>query len=407
MALLWLARRHMGRGPLAGLAFFLVTPSPVLGFVDYGYMQFSFAADRFQYLAGIGVMAVLVGAAVHGVNGLPTPFRMAGGGACIVVLVLLETLTWRQSGVYRNEITFFSHIVAQNPQARDAHLNLGSALFDADRLEEGLAASLVAVEQRPDAAGAHANLGRALLLMDRFDQAGEHLARALELDPRNETAQQNMAELRRKQGRHEEADEDLQRARKFAPHNTAVLQKVAEMRRKQGRFEEALQAYRAVLAIDPEFAMAHAGMGDALFRLERYEKAVDALDRSVTLHPYPPTATARLVLMGSASRALGRRNVAVGYYERGVEMDPRNAEPLDHLAMMRFEEKRFGEALELYRTLLEVQPESAQTHSNLGSTLYYLNRPEDALRSFERALSLDPDLETARSSVERLRQRRP
>ena len=509
MTLLWYMRRRIGRGPLAGFAFFLVTLSPVLGFVDYGYMQFSFVADRFQYLAGIGVTAALVGAAVHGENRLPAPFRIAVRGAFIAVLVLLGTLTWRQSGVYRDEITFFSHIVALNPQARDAHLNLGSALFDADRLEEGLAASLVAVEQRPDAAGAHANLGRALLLMERFDQAGERLARALELDPRSETAEQNMAELRRKQGRHEEAiewfrrvverddsnamaqaglgvslykmkrfeegfasmdralsldpdsprlrslhglaaralkalgrfdaaekrllraveiepeevsplvelselyiaqqryeeaDEHLRRARRLAPRNAAVLQNVAEMRRKQGRHEKALQSYRAVLAVDPEFAMAHAGMGDALFRLERYEEAIDALDRSVTLQPHPPTATARLVLMGSASRAVDRRDAAVGYFERAVEIDPRNAEALDHLAMTRFEEKRYAEALELYRTLLEVQPESAQTLSNLGSTLYYLNRPEDSLRSFERALSLNPLLESARASVVRLRE---
>ena len=40
-----------------------MTLSPVLGFVDYGYMQFSLVADRFQYLAGLGVMAVLLGAA--------------------------------------------------------------------------------------------------------------------------------------------------------------------------------------------------------------------------------------------------------------------------------------------------------------------------------------------------------
>ena len=31
------------------------------GFVDYGYMQFSFVADRFQYLAGSGVLAVCWG----------------------------------------------------------------------------------------------------------------------------------------------------------------------------------------------------------------------------------------------------------------------------------------------------------------------------------------------------------
>ena len=334
-ALLWLARHRIGRGPAAGTAFFAVTLSPVLGFVDYGYMQFSFVADRFQYLAGIGAIAVLVGAAARGADRLPVSLRLGTKGAFIVVLALLGTLTWRQSGIYRDEITFFSHIVSLNPEARDAHLNLGSALFGADRLEEGYVASLVAVEQRPEAVGAHANLGRALLLKGRFDEAETHLSRALAIDPRNRTARQNMAELRRKQG--------------------------------------------------------------------RYEEAVESLDRSVALHSHPPTATARLVLLGSASEKLGRATAAVEYYERAVEIDLRNADALDHLAISRFGEKRYEEALDLYRTMLEVQPDKAQTHSNLAATLYYLGRPEEALRSFEHALSLDPDLETARTGLERLR----
>ena len=696
---LWAARHRLGRGPVAGAAFFAVTLSPVLGFVDYGYMQFSFVADRFQYLAGLGVLAVVLGGAAHGagrlagglggrgadaarpggaahgagrlagdldgrgadaarpggaahgagrlaggldgrgadaarpggaargagrlaggldgrgadaarpggaargagrlpggldgrgadaarpggaahgagrlagdldgrgadaarpggaVHGarrlagglggrgadaarpggaargagrLPGGFggrgadaarpggaargagRLAGGvrvgagGALVVVLVVLGALTWRQAGIYRDEIAFFSHIVARNPEARDAHLNLGTAFLDAGRHEEGLDASLVAVEQRPDSDKAHVTLARALLHLDRFDEAEAHLSRALEINPRNWYAQQNMGALRHEQRRyeeaiewsrkilakdaanpfalgqlgfslfelkrHEEAVESLERAialgpespnrgafhgvagralqalgrfdaaerhflraaridprsptpladlsrlraaqqrpgeadallhrvRELAPGNPAALQSVAEAQRKQGRYEEAIESYRAVLAVDPEFAMAHAGMGDALFRLQRYEEAIESLDRSVALHAIPPTATARLILMGRAAQALGRNEAAVAHYERAVEIDPGSADALDHLAAARFGEQRYGEALALYRTLLQVRPDSAVTHANLGATLSALGRPEEALESFERALSLDPNLEAARTNLERL-----
>ena len=460
-ALLWFARHRVGRGPLAGAVFFAVTLAPVLGFVDFGYMQFSFVADRFQYLAGLGVMAVLIAGATRAVSRGPEALRFGAAGALLVVLGVLATLTWRQAGIYRDEITFFSHIVALNPLARDAHLNLGSAYFDANRVEEGYAVSLVAAEQRPDFGGAHANLGRALLLMERFDEAEGHLLRALELDPRKTTAMQNMAELRRKQGRDEEAierfrkvierepanalahaglgtsllnaerheealeaidralelkpgmkqrhsllaltgralkalgrfeeaerrllraaemdrsdvaplvdlaalriaeerfdeaDEHLRRALARAPGNTAALQNVAEALRKRGRYEKAVESYRSVLAIDPDFAMAHAGMGDALFRLERYEEAIPSLERSLELHSVPPTATARLVLLGNASRALDRPEAAMEYFERAVELDPRNGDAIDHLAMMRFTAKRYDEALALYRRMLEVRP---------------------------------------------------
>ena len=63
-ALLWFGRHRLGRGPLAGAVFFAAALSPTLGFVDYGYMRLSFVADRYAYLAGIGVISVLIGAAV-------------------------------------------------------------------------------------------------------------------------------------------------------------------------------------------------------------------------------------------------------------------------------------------------------------------------------------------------------
>ena len=97
-AVLWLTRHRIGRGPLAGALFFAVTLSPALGFVNYGYMHYSLVADRFQYLAGIGVMAVIIGAAVHGARRLSGGLKMAATGLLMVLPALLGATTWRQAG---------------------------------------------------------------------------------------------------------------------------------------------------------------------------------------------------------------------------------------------------------------------------------------------------------------------
>ncbi|MDE2766538.1 MAG: glycosyltransferase family 39 protein, partial [Chloroflexota bacterium] len=231
-AALWFGRQRLGRGPLAGILFFAVTLSPVLGFVDYGYMQFSLVADRFQYLAGLGVLAVLLGAARRGVDRLPSATRTAAAAALILVLAMLGALTWRQAGIYRDEVTFFSHILAHNPNARDAHLNLVGPLSDAGRLEDALAAARAAVEQRPDHSLANSNLGRTLVLLNRFEEAEGVLRTARKLDPRNATAHQNLGEALRRQER---------------------------------------AMYRAALAIKEDYAAAYGGLGAVFFELERYE----------------------------------------------------------------------------------------------------------------------------------------
>ena len=107
--------------------------------------------------------------------------------------------------------------------------------------------------------------------------------------------------------------------------------------------------------------------------------------------------------MGLAAEALGRSEAAAQHYERAVELDPHDAEAVDLLAMVRFGQQRYPAALDLYRTLVELRPGSAQAHSNLGVTLYYLERTDEAIRSFEHALSLDPDLETPRAALQQLR----
>lgn len=74
---------------------------------------------------------------------------------------------------------------------------------------------------------------------------------------------------------------------------------------------------------------------------------------------------------------------------------------------MRFRQQRYEVALELYERLLELTPEAAQVHANRGAALYHLGRVDAALQSFERALALDPALETARSAIERIRAAHP
>ena len=53
-----------------------------------------------------------------------------------VVPGVLGALSWRHAGVYRDPVTFFSHIVSYNPTARDARYNLGNALQGTRKTEE-------------------------------------------------------------------------------------------------------------------------------------------------------------------------------------------------------------------------------------------------------------------------------
>ena len=507
-AALWFGRQRLGRGPLAGILFFAVTLSPVLGFVDYGYMQFSLVADRFQYLAGLGVMAVLLGAARRGVDRLPSAARTAAAAALVLVLGMLGALTWRQAGIYRDGVTFFSHILAHNPEARDAHLNLVGPLSDAGRLEEALDAARIGVQRRPDDADGYSNLGRVFVLLDRFEEAEAALRTALELDPRNLTAHQNLGEALRQANRHGEAiemyraalaieqdfaaaygglglalfgskryeeslaaldralaldpgapsagtlalsagraarelgrfqaagarfrkaaalaphsaepllelsnllfaqdragkaEKYLRRAGELEPNDPATLHTVAEALRKAGRHRQALASYRDALQSDPDFAPAHVGLGAAFVDLQQYEQALESLERAGPLDMDPATTATSHYLAGRALKELDRMAEAAARFEQAIESDPNHAEALDHLALWRFQQQRYQDALDLYRAHSALEPDSPTIHANIGVTLYYLGRPEEALAAMQRVLQLDAGHPMARELVEELR----
>ena len=443
-ALLWLARHRIGRGSPAGALFFAVTLSPVLGFVDYNYMQYSFVADRYQYLAGIGVIAILIGAAVHGVamarnTGRLSDLSVKGLQAlAISVLGIFAALTWQQAGIYQDVVTFNRHIVALNPQARFAHVNLSKGLFDQGRLDEALVAAQTAVEKGKVPMEAHVALGVTLISLERHDEGETHLRRALEIDPHNRHALQNLAVLLIRQERYEEAvtpalavlkrhpdsfevhstvglafsklgrldeaEQHLRRAVALNSHDTSTRQNLAESLRRRGRYEEALEWYDTVIRIDPKMALAHAGKGDSLFNLKRYDEAIESMNRAVALQPGSPMAARLNFLMGQAAQELDQLSTATEYYERVLQIDAHHFEALDRLAWLHFAEQRYGDALGLYQTLVGVAPGNAQVLANLGAVLFQLDRPDEALRSYERALSLDPALEEARVNRDRLLQ---
>ena len=300
-ATLWFMRHRIGRGPLAGALFFAVTLAPALGFVDYGYMQYSLAADRFQYLAGIGVMAVIIGAAVHGASRLSGGLKMTATGLLMVLLAILGATTWRQAGIYRDDLTYFSHIVSLNFMARNAHLNLSKALMKAGRLEEALATARIYLKKRPDEAHSYTWVGEILANLKRMDEAEESFCRALEIDP----------------------------SRKMEIRSLAFL-------------------------------------GRMSWQWEQIEAAEK-------------------------------------YLRRALELDPRHREALEYLAASCLSRKRYQEALDLYRKLSEVDPDNATTHNNIAGLLHHLGQSEAAVRSFQRALSLDPTHEEARIGLEEAR----
>ena len=316
---LWRFRQRVGRGPLAGASFFAVTLSPVLGFVDHVYMQYAFVADRFQYLAGIGVMAVVIGVAAYGVRRLTDLWRKGTLGVVGIVLVVLGILTWRQASIYRDNETLNRHIIALNPQAWHAHLHLGNALHNQGRYVEAVDAYRVAAEQRPNDDLAYANLGLVLNELGRYEEAETHLRRALALNPQDWHAHLNLGNALHSQGRYAEAVAAYRVAAGQRPNHALAHSGLGAALNELGRFEEAETHLRRAIALNPGHTEALYFLATLRFDQQRYDEMLELLQRLISIEPGDADAH---ISMGVALFHLGRSDEALQEFDQALSLDP-------------------------------------------------------------------------------------
>ena len=173
-AFLWVLRRQIGRGPLACYLFYIVTLAPMLGFIDFAFMEIAHVADRFQYLASIGPLLLIGPLVMKGMNQLHQQRRRVLSIGLIMLLLLLGGLTWRQAALYKDLETLFQHAVERHPQSPLAQLNLGAAFARNGRLDDARRHLTEAIRLAPDSPTAHNNLGWVLEKQGDIEGAIRH-----------------------------------------------------------------------------------------------------------------------------------------------------------------------------------------------------------------------------------------
>jgi tetratricopeptide (TPR) repeat protein len=304
VALAYLARRN--RGPLAGFLIFAGTLFPVLGFFNVYPFRYSWVADHFQYLACLGIIVPAV-CGLTALAGRIPPGKTPQGRIAAVTLgaLLVATLgaaSWRHSGIYRDEVALFRANLAGNPASSDVHNDLGVALM---RLPDGVPEALpqfeAAVRLKPDSPAFRANLGLALTSTPgRLPDAIAEYQTALRIDPNFQTAHLNLglawmetpgrmpdaiAEFQRVIAEPQEEIVDSHAALSGPNLWQAHLNLGAAYAQTPGREADAVAEYRTALRINPDSALAHFQLGNALQKMGRLAEAIAEYRASLGIDP--------------------------------------------------------------------------------------------------------------------------
>jgi tetratricopeptide (TPR) repeat protein len=133
----------------------------------------------------------------------------------------------------------------------------------------------------------------------------------------------------------------------------ALFQRAVELQR-GGQFAEAEAQYRALLAVRPDYAEAHANLGAVLMRLDRYEEAIAS-------------------------------------YESALRLAPSLTPVLLNLGIAHYRTSHFDQAVESLGRFLDAAPGHLQATQLLGLSYLELGRDAEAIERLERALATAPD----------------
>jgi tetratricopeptide (TPR) repeat protein len=236
--LAWRERRRLGDVPTWGLAHFLVTLSPVIGLVPFGYLVTSPVADHFVYLASIGVLLALVswGARLLAQAGVRPRWLVAAGLAG--VLSLLGVQTARQTHYWHDALALFGSALEHDPQNPVLQQNVGRAYVRLGRPQDALPHYQAAARLRPQDGALRCDLGAVLLALGRTVDAIAELHAATQLSPTSGPAYLNLGVALAYDGRLADAEAALRRAVELSPQDPAAQQNLARVQRARGVTEE-------------------------------------------------------------------------------------------------------------------------------------------------------------------------
>lgn len=433
IAALWLGRRRWGRGPLVAALYFVGTLFPVLGFFNIYYMRYAPAADHFQYLPSMGLIAALVAASHHIASRRGIAGRRAAAIAAAAVLCVCGAMTSRQSQVYHDRLSLWTHTVRLNPDGWLPNSHLGYELLQRDRAAEAIEYLETAVRRRPQDASIRQTLSTAYVRLGRTDDAigilrdgvaaypedarlrfylGFMLAwvnedeaaiaayrEAIALDDAFVEARNNLATLLLRYNRAAEAIDVLAPAIRARSQVYELHQQLGSALWQAGRRDEAIDAYRAAAKLRPDDHEIHRVLADCLVALGRHAEAIDEFRERVRLRRDDAEAIRMLAWLWATSPDAQLRNgaAAMTAAKRLIELSgPDNPAALDVLAAAAAESGDFTQAVEVGERVCEAAKKLGKKELvdavEARLALYRAGRPyRDPLLGGATTKAADPD----------------
>jgi DNA-binding winged helix-turn-helix (wHTH) protein/tetratricopeptide (TPR) repeat protein len=164
----------------------------------------------------------------------------------------------------------------------------------------------------------------------------------------------------------------------------------------QGKYQDAVTLFRAAILADPDFAMAHAALGNAYYSFiynesqkgdDEYQKALALTSRT--------TDRERMYIQVNYVDSQGHFDEADRLYRVYLQRYPDDWTMLGNYARLLRTHGHADEAIIQYKEMLRVVPNDARTEVELATAYKTLGRYQEAIGAYTQAFQIDPAIMTS------------
>lgn len=231
----------------------------------------------------------------------------------------------------------------------------------------------------PSCAFFYFSWGRFAEMEGRLEEAQDAYTKALVCDQHSTYLRQRLAYLLIAMDKKEQAAAQLDKILENAPADNRTRLELAGIFENLGKTDKAIEILRKNISEDPRDNHSRLTLGYLYFRHERLPEARDALEKHVAQEPDSYSGS---VMLARLYRAMDEVDLARAMYERVLELNWSFPQALD--AAEFYEQIReYDRAVDLYRKLLEEEPDNETCRRKLAGLYMLLGKPDQAVLELE------------------------
>jgi len=274
------------------------------------------------------------------------------------------------------------------PDNADARLALVQGLIRRGDLQRAQADLDSLKAKFPNSAAVHIQAGMLLGLKGQTQAAREEFNRALQLDPKSLEAVGGLVALDVSARKMPDARARVDALVASPTAEPVALMLAARTYAATGDLATSEKMLRRVVAADPSYLSAYAGLGQLYARQGRLDAALAEFEALAQRDPKPVAA---LTLAGMILESQGKQAEAQKKFERVLQIDPQAPVAANNLAWI------YGEtggnldvALQLAQTAKRKLPDVAEVNDTLGFIYYKKDLVQLAIPALQQAVAKEP-----------------